>query len=107
MLYEITVNGTCLDEYGKKMTDVLDLWVRDPMAMIADLIGNPEFKDDMHYAPVEETVEQVLGDLDSVEREVVREYIFTDFVNTDWWRRVMVRSFSDYQAGARCSQMHI
>ncbi|KAM5544364.1 hypothetical protein V8D89_002024 [Ganoderma adspersum] len=50
MLYEITVNGTCLDEYyGKKMTEVLDLWVRDPMAVITDLIGNPEFKDDLTY----------------------------------------------------------
>ncbi|KAM5545161.1 hypothetical protein V8D89_001272 [Ganoderma adspersum] len=51
MLYEITVNGTCLDEYSKKMTEVLDLWVHDPMAVIADLIGNPEFKDDLTYEP--------------------------------------------------------
>ncbi|KAM5541077.1 hypothetical protein V8D89_005388 [Ganoderma adspersum] len=51
MLYEITVNRICLDEYGKKMTEVLDLWVCDPMAVIADLIGNPEFKDNLTYEP--------------------------------------------------------
>ena len=51
MLYEITVNGTRVDEQGKTMVEVLDLWVRDPVAVIADLIGNPEFKSDMTYEP--------------------------------------------------------
>ena len=34
------------------MVGVLDLWVQDPVAVIANLIGNLEFKDKMTYEPL-------------------------------------------------------
>lgn len=82
MLYEITVNGTCLDEYSKKMTEVLDLWVRDPMAVIADLIGNPEFKDDLTYEP-SWTYEEEDG-------KIVEEFI-DDMPSAKWMWELQVR----------------
>jgi hypothetical protein len=36
---------------GTAIDGELDLWVRDPVECIRDLIGNPEFKDDIKYAP--------------------------------------------------------
>jgi hypothetical protein len=41
-----SIHGESSAEEGE-----LDLWVRDPVECIRDLIGNPEFKNDIKYAP--------------------------------------------------------
>ncbi|KAJ7186339.1 hypothetical protein GGX14DRAFT_309528, partial [Mycena pura] len=47
----ITVEGDCLDEEGEVMTEELDLWKRDPVECVQELIGNPAFKDHIAYVP--------------------------------------------------------
>ena len=42
-----------LDEDGKPRTEVLDLWMRNPIEVIADIIGNPTFKDCTVFEPVQ------------------------------------------------------
>lgn len=39
-LYELTIEGSLLDEDGRKQTEVLDLWDRDANEVVADLMGN-------------------------------------------------------------------
>ena len=51
ILHEIKVTGTLTDENGKPIVELLDLWWRNPNDVVADLIGNPEFKNDMVYQP--------------------------------------------------------
>lgn len=44
-----------LDEEGKKklvpLTEEVELWKRDPVELIKELMGNPAFKDHLQYAP--------------------------------------------------------
>lgn len=70
------------------MKEVLECWVRNPVELVADLMGNPEFADCIHFAPEEEYVEDTVEGIQSSNAE--RERVLTDFVNTDWWHRVDV-----------------
>ncbi|CDO74667.1 hypothetical protein BN946_scf184828.g7 [Trametes cinnabarina] len=85
---EITVTGNRRDSRGRLMRQVLHGWVRNPVEVVADLIGNPEFKDNMHYAPVEEYTEDILTEFQKSTGPTERERILSDFMNTDWWLRV-------------------
>ncbi|KAI0349107.1 hypothetical protein OH77DRAFT_1382892, partial [Trametes cingulata] len=51
-LIEITIRGTERDEHGNLMTETVDLWARDPVAVVQDLVGNPASNGDIDYAPV-------------------------------------------------------
>ncbi|KAK0421534.1 hypothetical protein EV421DRAFT_2069709 [Armillaria borealis] len=50
-LEEITLTGDRLDIDGKPQTETLELWYRDPVDCIRELLGNPMFRDVMKYAP--------------------------------------------------------
>ncbi|KAI0701572.1 hypothetical protein C8T65DRAFT_556968, partial [Cerioporus squamosus] len=50
-LVEITVVGNVLDAKGEPKKEVLECWVRNPAELVADLMGNPEFADCIHFAP--------------------------------------------------------
>ena len=45
------VEGDILNESGAPETKTVELWRRNPVECIRDLIGNPEFKRYMKYAP--------------------------------------------------------
>ncbi|KAH9951748.1 hypothetical protein B0H21DRAFT_775908 [Amylocystis lapponica] len=45
------VQGDVMDECGNLMTESLELWKRNPVECIRELIGNPMFKDHIRYAP--------------------------------------------------------
>jgi hypothetical protein len=45
------VKGDILDEDGAPQTETVELWHRDPVECVEELIGNPEFKAYMKYAP--------------------------------------------------------
>ena len=63
MLDEITVKGDVLGEDGKVLTKRLEIWRRDPIECIRELIGNPAYQEAMAYAP-----ERVYLDVDGNER---------------------------------------
>ncbi|KAH9949208.1 hypothetical protein B0H21DRAFT_688850 [Amylocystis lapponica] len=86
-LIEITVEGNVSDAKGKMMRESLDAWARDPVEVIADLIGNPEFKKEMSYAPVEDIIEETLDDLeDETSSEPEHDRIFEEMASADWWK---------------------
>jgi hypothetical protein len=45
------VKGDILDEDGAPQTETVELWHRDPVECVEELIGNPKFKAYMKYAP--------------------------------------------------------
>ncbi|KAI5983673.1 hypothetical protein EDD15DRAFT_2178696 [Pisolithus albus] len=47
----ITLTGDVRDDDGNAETEELELWFRDPVECVRELIGNPTFKDAMKYAP--------------------------------------------------------
>ncbi|KAJ3551364.1 hypothetical protein NM688_g4745 [Phlebia brevispora] len=71
---QVTVSGDQLDENGEQMTEILDLWRRDPVECIRELIGNPAFREVMAYAP-----ERVFADREMATR------ILDEMWTADWW----------------------
>ena len=45
------VKGDIQNEGGTYQTETVELWHRDPIECLRELIGNPEFKQYMKYAP--------------------------------------------------------
>ncbi|KAJ7579726.1 hypothetical protein C8J56DRAFT_1006594 [Mycena floridula] len=46
-----TITGTIKALNGESMTENVELWMRDPLDCIQELVGNPMFKQHMDYAP--------------------------------------------------------
>lgn len=59
---------------GALMTEDLELWKRDPVECIKELMGNPAFKDQMAYVP-----ERVYADSAGSNR------IYDEMWTADWW----------------------
>lgn len=75
------------------MKEVLDCWARDPVEVVADLLGNPEFRECQKYAPFVQLVEDLeerLRDADESERERV----FEEMASAEWWRRLQVSNYT-------------
>lgn len=72
------------------MTQTVDCWVRDPVALIEELIGNPEFKDVMDYAPYREEVEGYLEELRNAKEMGDVERVIEEMGSAEWWERVQV-----------------
>jgi len=47
------VDGDHAGEDGKMMFEELELWRRDPVECIQELLGNPVLDGDISYAPVQ------------------------------------------------------
>ncbi|KAG8975867.1 hypothetical protein FRB93_013819 [Tulasnella sp. JGI-2019a] len=82
-LTEITVEGNLVGADGKPMTETLELWMRDPVQCVADLIGNPAFRDVIAYAPVQETEVEEDGNGEDINEEADR--FFDEMWSADWW----------------------
>ncbi|KAF7371492.1 hypothetical protein MVEN_00003800 [Mycena venus] len=50
-LEKLTLKGDLEDDDGKSIIETLELWYRDPVDCIRELMGNPVFRDVMQYAP--------------------------------------------------------
>ncbi|THG92766.1 hypothetical protein EW026_g8251 [Hermanssonia centrifuga] len=74
---ELTVTGDVIGEDGKPLSERLDLWRRDPVECIRELIGKPALRDSMGYAP-----EQVFADSNGTSR------IYDEMWSGDWWWNV-------------------
>ncbi|GBE88899.1 hypothetical protein SCP_1403070 [Sparassis crispa] len=68
------VTGDLLDEKGQPRKKTLELWKRDPVECIKELIGNPAFKDAIRYAP-----EKVFADCNGDTR------IYDETWTGQWW----------------------
>ncbi|KAI0081369.1 hypothetical protein K474DRAFT_1759598 [Panus rudis PR-1116 ss-1] len=71
---DITVVGDRKGEDGKLMSERLELWRRDPLECVRELIGNPEFRDTMRYTP-----EKVFADMGRNVR------IYDEMWTGEWW----------------------
>ncbi|EIM82509.1 uncharacterized protein STEHIDRAFT_64969 [Stereum hirsutum FP-91666 SS1] len=63
------------------MTEALELWKRNPVELVRELIGNPAFKESLRYAP-ERILEKLKG-------KVSRRY--SEMWTADWWWETQVR----------------
>lgn len=76
---EVKVTGNIVDDNGKVLTERLELWRRNPVECIRELIGNPAFREIMGYAP-----ERVFMDPGGSMR------IFHEMWTGDWWWKMQV-----------------
>ncbi|KAJ7815457.1 Zn-finger domain-containing protein [Mycena leptocephala] len=75
-LEKVTLTGDLEDEDGKLIVETLELWYRDPVDCIRELIGNPVFRDVMQYAP-QKVFEDAAG-----KSEVINEM----WTAAWWWK---------------------
>ena len=47
----ITAQGDIIDEGGSRMVEHLDLWFRNPVECVRELLSNPAFIDFISYGP--------------------------------------------------------
>ncbi|KDQ15498.1 hypothetical protein BOTBODRAFT_108756 [Botryobasidium botryosum FD-172 SS1] len=72
---EITITGDKPDpSTGGKLTETVEVWWRDPVDCIEELIGNPMFKNFMGYAPLKEYKDKLKND-----------QLFNEMWTTNWW----------------------
>ena len=71
--------GDLVDDEGKRRTEDIELWRRDPVDLIRELLGNPIFRDSLRYAP-----EQLFADEDGASR------IYDETWTGDWWWELQV-----------------
>lgn len=76
---EIVQEGDLKDQDGNSLTEQLEIWYRDPIECIKELIGNPIFKKRLAYAPVRH-----YRDRQGKERQV------DEMWTGDWWWTMQV-----------------
>ena len=75
----VTVEGDMVDENGACMVEDLELWFRDPVDCVRELLSNPAFIDYISFAP-----ECVFSDSEGTER------ILDEMWTADWWWKTQV-----------------
>ncbi|KAF8207692.1 hypothetical protein K438DRAFT_1755126 [Mycena galopus ATCC 62051] len=71
----IPVTGDITDESGQVMTETAELWFRDPVECVKELIGNPSFKDVKRQFVDAEGAEQLINEMSSA----------------SWWWKMQMR----------------
>ena len=77
----IPMTGDILDDDGVMRTETAELWFRDPVECVKELIGNPAFKAVMDYAPTRLFVDA----------EGNEEFI-SEMSSASWWWKMQVRN---------------
>ncbi|KAI0750184.1 hypothetical protein C8Q80DRAFT_1102266, partial [Daedaleopsis nitida] len=72
--------GDELDEEGSPKKETVELWMRDPVECVRELIGNPLFRDHMCHAP-----RRVYADPEGNVR------IYDNMWTADWWWKTQLR----------------
>jgi len=75
----VEVEGDILGTDGKPLTEEVELWMRNPLDCIRELLANPNFADAISYEP-----QKVFDD------EAGRERRFDEMWTGDWWWEVQV-----------------
>jgi hypothetical protein len=81
-MFEITGDEPDERDQGKKRKEVIELWRRDPVECIRELIGNPAFQGHMRYAP-----ERLYKDKDG------KNQVFDEMWTGEWWWKTQVSSY--------------
>jgi hypothetical protein len=74
------VKGDLTDANGDSRIETLELWHRDPIECIGELLGNPFFRGKQQYAP-----RRVFRNKDGTNRE------FGEMWTAEWWWKIQVR----------------
>ena len=75
----ITAEGDVVDDNGRSLVEDVELWFRDPIECLSELLGNPAFIDYISYAP-----ERVYSDDEGKER------IYDEMWTAEWWWETQV-----------------
>ena len=76
------LEGDKLDEEENPKKEVIELWRRNPVECVKELMGNPAFRDVMRYAP-----ERVYDDEDGKSR------VYNEMWPGDWWWNLQVSAY--------------
>lgn len=76
---EITLKGDLIDADGRQQSETLEVWFRDPVDCVRELLGNPMFAKVLACAP-----EKVYRDKEGKVREI------NEMWTADWWWRIQV-----------------
>ena len=82
---ELQIIGDERDDKGKLKSEVFQLWKRDPVECIKELIGNPGFRNHLRYSPQR-----------AYEDENGETRIFDEMWTGDWWWNMQVSYFSRF-----------
>ncbi len=77
---EVSQTGDLTGSDGKPLVEVMEVWYRDPVECVRELIGNPLFKNVMAYAP-EKVYEDMGGDV----------RVTDETWTADWWWKLQVQ----------------
>lgn len=75
----LTITGDRKGKDGKALTEDLELWLRDPVDAVKDLIGNPALREHMTYAP-----QKLFEDMAKEAR------VWEEMHTADWWWETQV-----------------
>ena len=76
-IFEIT--GDRKDENGDAIVEEVELWRRNPVECVRELIGNSAFNNGMKYAPEKH-----------FEDEELNKRVYDEMATGDWWWEVQV-----------------
>lgn len=77
----ILAQGNQVNDDGELMpVEKLELWRRDPVECVRELMGNPAFREGLFYAP-----ERVYTDAEGTDR------MYDQMCTADWWWDTQVR----------------
>lgn len=82
----IAVAGDQVDTNGDMLSVELELWRRDPVDCVWELMGNPTFREKMAYTP-----EHAYEDREGTAR------IYDEMWTGDWWWETQVSCDQHYQ----------
>lgn len=75
----ITLQGNRVNRFGQKLKEELELWYRDPVEVLQDLLAQPEFEKLLVYEPRETYLDPTLT-----------ERVYHEMWTGDWWLRIQV-----------------
>lgn len=84
---EISITGNRRDVKGKLMKEVVQCYARDPVKVVADLLGNPAFKGHQKYAPYVQRLDEVSVRLENADA-AERERVIDEMASAEWWARL-------------------
>ncbi|KAF8577142.1 hypothetical protein K439DRAFT_1649158 [Ramaria rubella] len=76
----VTVKGDLQDAKGNLIIEELEVFYRNPVECVCELLGNSAFCEALHYAP-----EKVFKD------ETCAECIYNEMWTTDWWHKIQAK----------------
>jgi hypothetical protein len=75
----VTLFGNRHNRYGKRPQEKLEVWFRDPVAIVKDLLRNPNFAELLVYEPRETYLDETLA-----------ERVYHEMWTGDWWMNIQV-----------------